>query len=200
MGRAVIRRVLVLASLALAVGTQAHAYTGGPDMFEPLGWSAKEQRVYWLVHGRNESGSGPAVYYAELAAGKSRQAVRLEWSRGYLDSVALRRIDGLRRRLVPLCEAASERTVAGSTVVVTETGPGSRRTIRGSFRSGYTFDLVAYCQSDVALIHDYVLPGHREHLVVVAFIGIEYSCEETQEAAVVLPGAAIPRLEYVSRW
>lgn len=196
-----IRRVLVLVSLTLAVGTHARAYHGGPDLFEPLGWSAKEQRVYWLVHGLNESGSGPAVYCADLAAGKSRQAVRLDWTRGYVDSVAMRRIDALRRRLAPLREAVSERTVAAPTVVVTETGPpGSRRTIRGSFRSGYQFDLVAYCQSDVSLLHDYVLPGHREHLVVVAFIGIEDYCEETQEAVVVLPGAAIPHLKYVSRW
>ncbi len=201
--------------LLVAWVPNAVAYHGGPDVFELLGWSASEQRVYWLMHGYNESGEGPAVYYAELGRGKSRTATQLEWSRGDLDSAAVRRIRAMRRRLVPLVDEPGPRLPEGTPRVVTDTvvrdavvtdtaDSVPRHRVSGTFHSsGYRFDVVTYCRPDVFLLHEYLIPGHDERLVVIGFIGIQdrgNSCEETQEAVVVKRGGEIPLLEYKRRW
>ncbi len=199
------RAWLAVIALLVSGAPNAAAYLGGPDVFELLGWSASEQRIYWLVHGYNESGEGPAVYYAELGPGRSPMATRLEWSRGYLDSAAVRRIRAMRSRLAPLQDEPGPRLPEGAPHVVTDSVDSvPRHRVNGTFpRTGYRFDIVTYCRPDVFLLHDYAIPGHDERFVVISFIGIQDRgnyCEETQEAVIVRPGGTIPPLEYKRRW
>lgn len=198
-----VRRMLLVLVLML-VAAPVRAYTGGPDVFEPLGWSASEQRVYWLVHGWNESGSPPRIYFAALRMDSSRYGVR------QLQVPAPRQeatIASLRRRLKPLVEHVSARVPRITGVVSDTTGRNDwgnrypRYHVRGFFnRSGLEFEVVTFCRPEVFLLHDYRIPGHDEHLAVLGFIGMPDNCEETQEAVLVKPGQPIPRLEYQRRW
>lgn len=198
------------AVLGLLVGwvPNAVAYHGGPDVFELLGWSASEQRVYWMVHGLNESGIGPCVYSRSVHPDSMGAPTRLVHRFADAWRGEPSEISALRRRLAPLAERPGPR-LARVDSVRTDTlwrDPNSRyalthHVVHGRFdRSGWRFEAVTYCRPDVYLLHDYAIPGRAQHLLVVAFIGIRYDCEETQEAVLVKSDHDFLYLEYPNRW
>lgn len=183
----------------------AWAYLGGPDVFEPLGWSAGEQRYYWLEHGWNESGAPPKLYYVALPADSTRREAR---EVRLADASRRAKLTALRKTLRPLEDMVQPR-IARITSVTTDTvtrswvgDPRPRHLVRGSFdrSQGYQFAIFTFCRPDVFLVHDYAIPGHLEHLIVVAYVGMVDNCEETQEAVLVKPGGAFELPEYTRRW
>ena len=170
-----------------AAGT-THAYTGGPMLVDVLGWDRRAHRVYFHSIPANESYSFGAVYFFELGGKNSQRRSQLAWSIGDAnadDADRTRRLQTLRRSLMPLVPTPESSLGWGVEVLSTDTipSPSSAPLRRFKLRlasSGLHFEFTGYHRPDACIKDVYSIPDRTERLYVVTFRGNSRDMAETQ--------------------
>lgn len=157
-------RIATLACMLMVAPLTARATTGGPTWLVPLGYDPVHQRVYWRYETSAETDDFMTrVYFLDLG-GKSTSIGVLEGHPAV--------------RLVPLVEHPGPVLVRRPRVIATD-----RVRVAGvpvqRYRLGVLLppevhtqlEVVAFDSAAVAITRDFEIPGRREHLFVVAFMG-----------------------------
>jgi hypothetical protein len=193
-----------LASLACLIATivsttTAQATVGGPQLVQVLGWDPKAERAYVAIRFFDDIHGGPAVYYFDLRRTRSYQPIRV---RAY-ERVAYALVDSLAAHLRPLRHIA---TTSSSIVHVLERDsvdigrPLARYRVRFFARlpmplpfwsHEYQVDVVTYRDSTVRQLALFSIPGRKELLTVLSFIGnrVEGGYETQSPVLFGAPGA-----------
>jgi hypothetical protein len=193
----------------LAVVTQrvppAHAYTGGPELVEILGWDPSSERIYFHAVPTDESGSFGGTFYFDLKSPKPGTRVQLPWSHcdaSYNDSVQVHRLEALRRRLHPVTMKRAAvfpwpPTVLTRDTVLACSEEVPRFTISMNSFNGPAFKVHCYWRPEACIKNVYEIPGHAAWVYVVAFFG--HVCDppaETQVPVLVTPSSGIPEVQW----
>ncbi|MCC6652492.1 MAG: hypothetical protein IT348_15180 [Candidatus Eisenbacteria bacterium] len=189
-------RALLFALITTCLAASAQATSGGETVCDVLGWDASTQRVYLHEMSWDGAGGFGDVYFIECAgehAGRSKSA---GWPRrgeqDGNDPVLNGRLDSLRAALSPLVPVVAAgfpwrtHVLAGDTLHGIHEAP--RFLVRASFGER-DYEVTTYHRPDVYRKGVYPLPGRREQLVVLSYIGKpEEGGYELQTALLVAPG------------
>jgi hypothetical protein len=178
-------------------GTVA-AYTGGPVKARILGYDPRDAKVFYELQAFDESGDPPKTYFFDLIGRTPASPVHADslddWEGGRRVRTAWLRWLELYRRLVPLQGLReTELTVrvrAESTGVDTN-GNATRFAAHVEIRTpagARAFDLQSFCQPVVRSQGVYGVPGRKELLAILSYVGRGYGCEEID-----LPVLFVPR-------
>lgn len=183
--------------LASLVRTGA-AYTGGPVKARILGYDPKDARVFYELQAFDESGEPPKTYFFNLTGHTPASPVHAdsldEREGGSRVPAALQRWSELYRRLVPLQglrETEFTVRVHAESSGVDTTWNTTRFAAHVEIRTpagARAFDLQSFCQPVVRSQGIYRVPGRKELLVILSYIGRAYGCEEID-----LPVLFVPR-------
>ncbi len=186
----------------VAMSGISRASLGGPSYVEMLGWKPKEAKVFFVVHDQDETGDLSGVFYLDLAGRDRNRAQRVSWSldttvaRGWrvkLEHYELKlknlrsELARLRRRMAPTvpgwCEVLEVDTLRNAT------GPWPRYRIRVADASALGNDrlmVTSYKEPSVRFIDHYEIPGRRERIEIVSFIGKPYEMGYEVQVPIVL--------------
>jgi hypothetical protein len=198
--------VMMSAMLAMLGGPPlAHATVGGPTTIDVLGWSPTDQKVY-LQEIRHDEGDGfGRVLTMALDAPSDAPPVEVPWTASLSregsasDPEANRRLAALRDRLRPLppreCPAFPwSLAVTGRDTLHATMGDYPRFRLLARFQVGDGFELSTLHQPLVVLRDVRDIPGRRELLVVLAYVGIpDEGGYELQVPLIVRPDEVGPR-------
>lgn len=202
------RRLLIVAA-ALTITAfgvaPSRAMTGGPDLCEVLGYDPRDEKVFVAIYHADESGRLPTVLYFELRASFPEVPRVVGWSRGSLPDTTRHghELRKLKRRLRPMIQ------ILWPSFVVTRIMERRDTTIRtGETTFVYHIDVpyqvglwnqslqvTAFRDSTVRLLSLYTVPGRRERLAVVSFMGIPYEGGFEVQAPALVRGRS-----HVVRW
>lgn len=172
----------------LVSAVPAVAYTGGPLRVEVTGFDVRDERVHYRAFSQDESGSAPQCFYFDLRGARPGQAVRAR-SLEVPESLAWRGDPGeawrkLVARLEPLpADSNLDLRLRMTSQPLSGMGPDRppRRALHVEIESGdlrATADLEAWCRPLVRVQGLYAIPGRRERIVVLTYVGRWYWCEE----------------------
>lgn len=193
----------MVAVASLLSSTPSFASTGGPLLVKVLGWDRASQRVYCQQMGFDEGLDRECIYYFSLAGQRPERAVVVPWSIGPhfdRDTLFARRFAELRSRLRPLeVEFARavpfQSTVVSDSVVTTDYFRGRRYVVDVVREVTMPAELrvtTFHSKDDARLLREYRVPGFRERLAIVSFIGdMNEGGYEVQQA--VLLGPRVPK-------
>ena len=187
----------IIVALALCAASRAGAYTGGPQLFDPLGWDPRTNRAYFHNLHMDETVSFGAVYYFDLTGKHPERRVLVGWSRpdaNQIDSLQNARLTALRRRLRPLIRkpwaALAMPRVQSVDTLVLRYDRVARYQVMVQVR-GLRFEIVCYHHPIACLKELYAIPGKQEQICVLSFFGNPYDSEgETQVPVVVSDDAS----------
>lgn len=187
------RRVLVTLLLIMStMASLAHASSGGPELCEVLGWDPIDRKIFCALDWRSEEGLPRRMVYFAIDGRSPCSMVEVRFP-VRTDDPLVRRVgarEAIRRRwrtivgrLKPLVPAA-ELTLPSVTIVDADSiayrgtgGPPALaryrvrlRGLGGVFQG--PFDVTTYGTPQVAVPRVYRIPGRREMLAVVSFIGV----------------------------
>jgi hypothetical protein len=190
-----VRRRTLWVALVVALGlgctaSTALAYTGGPFVAEVLGFDRASQRIYHVLHHYSDAGDPSTLWYFPLTDSIPWEPVRGPWTGA--DGVQSRP-DSLRCQLEPLWPAARSNVRLQAEVLRadTMTTPMDTREarrllgvdLRGNFGS-HRVEVVTFCSPRVEVAGVFYVPqqdpGRWCLLVVLAYVGDWYGCEEAQ--------------------
>jgi hypothetical protein len=158
-----------------------------------LGWDAKAGRVYFHTIAENEAPAFGGVYFFDLAGKRPSRRVQATWSVGEAepnDASHIRKLEMLRKRLVPLLPQAGPSLGWGVTVLKADSvavpgGAIARYRLSLDDSEGAHFEWTGYERPDGCVKNVYAIPGRKERLYVLAIRGNEYDVAETQVAVLV---------------
>jgi len=170
--------IIVACSVALG-------YTGGPIRIRVEGYDSSTKKVYYRLHRFDESGLPPEVYSLRLNSTSPNRPFR-ERSLEVAADPSYQRWSLLTRRLEKLGGESSfklevEEASENAGVDSTSDTPVSLHRIHVRLRSGSKsgkVDTTAYCEALVTVKALYRIPGRKERLSILSFIGRAYGCEE----------------------
>ncbi len=174
---------LSIATVLLHV-VPARGTTGGPRLIEVLGWDPVDRKVFVAQHYRGESGYPPAIAYFDFAGKSPGRPVVVRWSVSLDGDPASygRRASALRGRLraLPRIPAASSfwitKVLATDSVDIQgiEMTRYHVRVSRLDTDWGGALEVQTYRDSSVRVLSIHPIPGRKERLAIVSFIGIPY--------------------------
>ena len=192
---------LLGAAGALATAVPSSGYTGGPIRAEIAGYDSTAARVYFRLQAFDECWYPPEVYYFALDSDAPQLAVRdqsLEhtdrdhWE-SYPNPAWIELVTRLARMPVLEEPTISVRASADS-VGVDPDYSVTRYELRAWVEAGDLageLSVLAFCRTAVAVSNEYDIPGRKERIAVVSYVGRRYGCE-TVEQPVVLRSADLP--------
>ena len=157
----------------------ARATVGGQQLAEVLGWDAKAARVYVALRFFDDIHGGPSVYYFDIRHDKTYQPAQVRIEEGAASAL----VDSLATHLQPLRPIA---TTSFSAVRVLESDsldigfPLVRYRVRLFLKlpmprpywsHEYQVDVVTYRDPDVRQLALFEIPGRKELLSILSFIG-----------------------------
>jgi hypothetical protein len=193
-----LRFALFAALLFASLPRTGAAYTGGPVKARILGYDPKGAKVFYELQPFDESGEPPKTYFFDLSGRTPASPFHADslddWEGGRRVRAAWQQWLDLYRRLVPLQGMRkTEFTVrvhAESTGVDTNWN-ATRFAAHVEIRTpagARAFDLECFCQPVVRSQGIYRVPGRKELLVILSYVGRGYGCEEID-----LPVLFVPR-------
>ena len=188
--------VPVLAGL-LAFARATWASHGGPDLAEVLGWDPVDEKLFVALQLHDETGRGTRIVYFDFRSATPGRAVPVAWSLQHGADYG-RRTLALRSRLrplpsVPASSVFERRQVIGVDTVTTWMEQLPRYHVRAQ-RLRYAFDgvLEVHTIRDPAVhaVSVHPIPGRRERLAIVGFIGVPHEGGYECQVPVILPAEA----------
>ncbi len=177
----------------------APAYTGGPVRARILGYDPTDAKVFYELQAFDESGEPPRTYFFHLTGPSPTVPVHAEslddWRGGVRVGAAWQRWLEVHRRLVPLRGLRdTEFTVkvhGESTGIDTSwNGNATRFAVHVEIRTpagDRTLDLPAFCHPVVRVQGVYEVPGRKELLVNLSYVGRAYGCENVDLPVLFVP-------------
>jgi hypothetical protein len=158
-----------------------------------LGWDAKAGRLYFHTIRENEAPAFGGVYFFDLVGKNPAKRVQVAWSVGEAeanDSLHVRKLATLRKRLVPLLPKAGPSLGWGAFVVKADSvavpgGTRARYRLSLDDSEGAHFEWTGYERPDGCVKNVYAIPGRKGLLYVLAIRGNLYDVAETQVAVLV---------------
>jgi hypothetical protein len=203
--RARVACLAFLLALGFGVAPAAHAYEGGPTLFEMLGYERATQRIYYVMHYIADGGPASTLWYFPLADSTPWQPVRAGWT-----SEEPARPESLlcRLELVPPTSRRGVKMKAEVLRTDTLTLPLGERVSRRLLGVDLSLgecrgraEVVTYCDSlvDVAGVFSFSPQDGSSiwyTVTVLGYTGDWYGCEEVQ-APILIPnhGAPVRRVE-----
>jgi hypothetical protein len=181
------------------------AYTGGPSRVHVEGYDSSEGKLFYVVQTESESDEPDEAFYFFLKGSSPAKAIRAKSLESPTNEttppeVALRWKE-LRKRLLPLKPLPQGRFVAIEVEQASKPkGRGPTWNVRqfdlaikiSLENCGAESDILTFCGSVVRIKSAYTIPGRAEILVVLAYTGIAYGCEEVETPLILLCKDATP--------
>jgi hypothetical protein len=188
----------VLCASMLGGSTWAWAWTGGPETAEVLGWDPADRKIFVALHEHNDSALPSGLVYFELDGSSDSLATRVPWSRelAWDDSTRARRWRAIVKRLRPLLEDAQAPSLSREDNIVVDTvrfggDPVPRYRVEVRWIPGYwtgSIIVETYVKPTVTFHRVYGIPGRKERLVILAFVGRPWEGgDETQVPVLLRP-------------
>jgi hypothetical protein len=166
---------------------------GGWEYAEPLGWDAKDQKAFFIVHCVSETDRGPFVIYFDLKGVNPSHPVQVGWSKGGAhdeDSTFVSRLQALQRRLGPFVDVSGQ-TVFHYTWSVQQDSliskDGYSRYARYRIRvsdqnmANEVFDVTTLCEPVVRMVRKYRVGETGPTFGILSFRAVPFEmCYETQ--------------------
>ena len=169
--------------MALFAAT-AHATVGGPELAEVLGWDAVDQKAFVALHHFDDSGYFPTVLYFDLRRPSPLPMV-VRWSLEDTPEHA-RKMSALRRRLRLLRPVPASTIPFRTEILKRDSIDGcgnrwARYRLKVEGRN-VAFEAITVRDSVARLVSLYAIPGRKERLGLISFVGI--ACESGYEVQV----------------
>ena len=211
-----LRAVGILAALLLqgAVASAVSAYTGGPDRADILGFDPREQKLFYTMLTSAEVGDLGRYFYIQFDSSGASPAVEarplgpVHGEYEHPDPEMRKTYSNLRRRLVPL--QAAESYDLRIRVKASEHGTDPNWSqpkfiLRVDLESDdlrSSLEMDGYCRTVVTASGLYGIPGRRERVAIVTYVGHAYGCEGIDVPVVLTSGSNPTRYrppQYVPR-
>jgi len=174
----------------------ARGSTGGPELTEAMGYDPRTHEVFFKQIHWNEAASRPTVYCLRPGHGP-RLFAPLPWSIGEdVDSAYTARVAALARRLRPLKERVWGTVPGTATIEVSDSVdaigiPKRRFRVRVGWFDGPAagqIRVTTYRDPAVRIVRWYDVPGSKDAIGVVSFVGMPTEGGFEQQVPVVVPG------------
>jgi hypothetical protein len=184
--------VLTFGTLAVCAGA-ARATVGGPELLEVLGWEPVDRKLFVAQHHRNETGYAPTIAYFDFRSATPGRAVPVQWS--IRETQYARRDKALRARLRPLRPIPAVSTFIGTRVIAVDTvNVGMEALPRYRVRAQglrYEWDgvleVTSFRDTSVRVLSLHPIPGRKERLAIVSFVGFPHEGGYECQMPVLLP-------------